>query len=134
MRKIKRDLKFSIRKFKVGIGSVAIGAIFLISSNGEVEAAKLTNESQTTIKGTEQLESKQEEVTGTNQGNEQTLQDTEQAETKEVPETQKSEVQEPVAEESQQVEPAATKEIETTDVNEKQEAPKEQEPKETHNE
>ncbi|WP_185805794.1 MucBP domain-containing protein, partial [Mammaliicoccus sciuri] len=145
MRKIKRDLKFSIRKFKVGIGSVAIGAIFLISSNGEVEAAKLTNESQTTIKGTEQQESKQEEVTGTKQGNEQTIQDTEQVETKEVPEVQESEVQEsevqePVAEESQeteesqQVETAATKEIETTDVNEKQEAPKEQEPKETLNE
>ncbi|MFI3378587.1 YSIRK-type signal peptide-containing protein [Mammaliicoccus sciuri] len=94
MRKIKRDLKFSIRKFKVGIGSVAIGAIFLISSNGEVEAAKLTNESQTTIKGTEQQESKQEEVTGTKQGNEQTIQDTEQVETKEVPEVKESEVQE----------------------------------------
>lgn len=66
MKKIKRDLKFSIRKFKVGIGSVAIGAIFLISSNGEVEAAKLTNESQMTIKGTEQQESSQEEATRTN--------------------------------------------------------------------
>ncbi|MFU1769859.1 lectin-like domain-containing protein [Mammaliicoccus sciuri] len=140
MKKIKRDLKFSIRKFKVGIGSVAIGAIFLISSNGEVEAAKLTNESQMTVKGTEQQESNQEEVTETKQGNEQTLQDTEQAETKEVPETQKSEVQEPVVEESQeteesqQVETPATKEIETTDVNQKQEAPKEQEQQETPNE
>ncbi|MCY1050234.1 lectin-like domain-containing protein, partial [Mammaliicoccus sciuri] len=134
MKKIKRDLKFSIRKFKVGIGSVAIGAIFLISSNGEVEAAKLTNESQMTIKGTEQQESSQEEATRTKQGNEQTTQDTEQAETKEVSETQKSEVQEPVVEESQQVETDATKEIETTDVNQKQEAPKEQEQQEAPNE